>query len=312
MTKRNTMNDLHPLLEVIQLYELKPEDTTCLAGVPHDALVNAMNSFLFHHGPRFGITGWSDMVQGLRDGGVDAVWQYRGIEISGRLATQIDSSDDFDRVEGFRRSVMAQIAESRQYELSHLLLGLAADLSNASHREKARGMLADVARMTDSYVVAVSPEKVAGIWRWQEGLKVEPLEQMKEAGYSWLTATYDSLGNMNHNSWGKGTGGDWSHLKTRTVHVGQNIAFRVIGHSPTATPLEYRFSVQRSGRCFEIRQDWSTSDSWTWPISNADIGRSVCVMVAVRTPKQYYQFNDADDYNYASYDVLPKKAKSSA
>lgn len=299
------MNRIESILEVLQLYELAREETVLLAKVPHDDLVDATNRFLFHHGPRFGITGSGQLTQGLRDGGVDSVWQYISSDLSGQLGIQIKSYGDFEQGTSFRRSVMAQIAESRQYNLSHYLIGLAADLNNASHREKARGILADIARMTDNYVIAVSPEKMAGLWRWRQGLNVAPIEQMRQAGYSWLTATYDSLGNLNLNSWGKGTGGDWSNLKCGTIHSGQEMTIRAIGHSPTNAKLEYRFSVQRSGQSFVVRQDWSPNDTWTWSVELADVGRHVTVMVGIRTIKEYYQFNDSDDYNYAIYDVLP-------
>jgi len=281
------MAQIDSLLEVLQLYELNPPDTSSLASIPHDTLVDAMNHFLFHHGPRFGISSWSDIIQGLRDGGIDSVWRYNDSGAVNQLGVQVKSAGDFDRVQSFRRSVMAQIAESRQYELSHLLLALCADLTNPSHREKARGMLADVARMTDNYVLPISPEKMAGVWRWRQGLNIGPLEQMREAGYAWLTAVYDSLGNLNHNSWGKGTGGAWSHKASSTVFAEQQITLKAIGQSSADAPLEYQFAVQRSGQSFDIRQSWSETDTWTWHIEPADIGRGVCVMVAVRLNKDY-------------------------
>lgn len=302
------MNKIESILEVLQLYELAHDETALLCNVLHDDLVGATNDFLFHYGPRFGITGSGHLTQGLRDGGVDSVWQYRASDISGQLGIQIKGSGDFKQGSSFRRSVMAQITESRQYNLTHLLVGLAADLTNASHREKARGILGDVARMTDNYVIALSPEKMAGLWKWRQGLNIAPIEQMRLAGYSWLTATYDSLGNLNQNSWGKGTGGDWSNLRCSTIHSGQSVTIRAIGHSPTNSQIEYRFSVQRSGQCFIVRKDWSPNDTWTWHVELADVGRHVTVMVGIRTVKEYYQFNDSDDYNYATYDILPAHA----
>ena len=281
------LNELTSLLEVLQVYELAAQETATLNGVAHDTLVAATNDFLFHHSPKFRIGSSSNIVQGLRDSGVDSVFRYKSSGLTRQFGIQIKSTGDFGRDQEFRRNVMAQISESQKYRLSHLLLGLAGDLTNASHREKARGILADVAQMRDEYVVAISPEKMAGIWHWRQGLIVAPLEQMQNAGYSWLTATYDSLGNLNRNPWGKGTGGDWSHQKCNTVYVGRQITIKAVAQSPENAPLEYRFSVQRSGQSFEVRQDWSENDTWTWSVQPADIGRWVCVMIAVRTPKQY-------------------------
>jgi hypothetical protein len=269
----------------------------------------SINKFLFHHGPAIGISGWGDNIQGIRDSGVDAVWNCHLLGTDIKVGVQIKSYGDFEggRDESFRRTVLAQITESRQMKLSVLVLGLCADLTSASQREKSRGLLADIERMADKYVVAVAPEKMAGIWRWSLGLRTEPLDQMREAGYAWLTAIYDSLGNLNQNSWGKEPGGAWSHPKTTTVRVGQQIHFTAIAVSPVPGDIQYRFSVQRSGRSFETRQSWSPNPSWVWGVISADIGRHVVVMVAVRRTKDYYQFGDADDYTYATYDVLPMK-----
>jgi hypothetical protein len=72
--------------------------------------------------------------------------------------------------------------------------------------------------------------------------------------------------------------------------------------------LEYEFSVQRSGKSFDVRRNWSPEAEWEWNVSYGDIGRGVVVKVSVRRPKSYYQFSDGDDYAYAIYDVLPKMA----
>lgn len=303
------MSNVQALFQMLQLYESSREETIYLKQVKHDDLVNATNQFLFHHGPRFGIRSWSDLTQGLRDSGVDGVWRYSAGSEHKKLGIQIKSWSDFNKESSFRQNVMAQIAESRQYELSHLLIGLAADLNNSSHREKARGVIADFERMTDHYVVPISPEKITGLWKWYEGLNVDPIEQMRSAGYAWLTATFDSLRNLNRRSWGKGTGGDWSDLRCGTIYSGDSITIHAIGNSEAVAPLEYQFSLQRSGGCFEVRQEWSEKDTWTWAVEQADIGRHITLMVAVRIVKDYYQFSNCDDYNYATYDVLPAAAR---
>lgn len=56
---------------------------------------------------------------------------------------------------------------------------------------------------------------------------------------------------------------------------------------------------------FETRQDWAPTPDWVWHVSADDIGRHVVVKVAARRKKTYYPFQDADDYTYAVYDVLP-------
>ena len=304
-----SISAVQDLMELLQLYECTMQETSVFEGVPHDQLITAMNQFLFHHGSVLGITGWGDCLQNRRDGGVDSIWSCRSSSDAVRLGIQIKSHGDFEnpQADSFRRVVLAQITESRQIALAHLVIGFCANLTSASQREKCRGLLADVTAMTDNYVIAIAPEKMAGIWRWHQGLRTAPLEQMREAGYGWLTAVYDSLGNINHNSWGKGTGGDWSQARTTTTRVGQDIVISAVGMCSVPGILDYKFAIQRSGRGFEIRQDWSPRPTWTWSIVREDIGRNVSIMVSVRRVKDYYQFNGEDDYTYAIYDVLPPK-----
>lgn len=302
------MCDIHQLMEVLQLYERGLDDTRELEQVSHDEAVKSVNYFLFHHGPRFGVSSWADVTQGLRDNGVDGVWHYSSGKKNEKLGVQVKSASDFRQADSFRRSVMAQIAESRQYGLSRLLLCLSADMTSSSSREKARGILADVERMTDDYVFPLSAEKMAGIFRWRRGLNVEPLQQMQEAGYAWLTAVYDSYGNVNHNSFGKETGGDWSQPNRCTIYVGDIVTLKAVAQSQGDRPLNYCFSLQPSGQSFSVRQPWSDVDTWTWKVEQTDIGRHVVIMIAVRAEKGYSQFGDADDYTYAIYDVLPTKA----
>jgi hypothetical protein len=132
-------------------------------------------------------------------------------------------------------------------------------------------------------------------------------EEMHQAGYACLKIVTDSLGNRNENSWGKTNGGDWSHPKNTKVHVGN--AVHIIASAASINEkdsLEFKFAVQRSGSSFATRQEWSKGAEWTWNIEKGDIGRNVVVMVSIRKPKDYYQFNDADDYTYAIYDVSPQ------
>ena len=144
---------------------------------------------------------------------------------------------------------------------------------------------------------------------WMERFADKNFETFKEVydkgGYAWLAVVYDSLGNRNLNSWGKNNTGDWSDSKATTLRVGHRVNLRAIGHCSVSSKLEYRFSLQRSGRSFQIHQDWLPDPDWTWVVENLDIGREVCVMISVRRKKDYYQFGDADDYTYAVYEVLP-------
>lgn len=302
------MINIENLLEILEAYSLPQEDTSILVGIQHDRLVEAVNNFVFHHGSLLGLRGWSDVIQGLRDPGVDAVWQCSNAGVTSKLGIQVKSHGDFSNVyDSFRRVVLSQISDSHRINLKRLLLFLGADLSNLSQREKARGITSDVQQMQDNYVVTISPEKVAGLWQWNEKLNVRAINQMKEAGYPWLTTVYDTIGNVNQNSWGKGTGGNWTKTKRTVLYVGEEIGIHAIAMSEDINNIQFRFSVQPSGGSFETRRGWNTCEEWKWLIQETDIGRGVCVMVSVRRKKAYYQFQDSDDYTYATYDILPRK-----
>jgi hypothetical protein len=296
------------VMQLLQVYEADTESTVQLNHVSHEQLMEAFNQFLFHHGARLGGKGWSESIQSLRDSGVDSVWNFSADNQHGRFGLQVKSWGDISKpAKSFRRSVMAQIAESRQFGLDALFIAFAADLTDPSQAEKARGLMADAQRMQDGYVYAISPEKVLGVWHWSRRTDLKALDQAREAGYALLTVIYDSLGNRNQNSWGKGSGGGWSHAKTTTIRAGEIVDISATAVSPVDDAPEYHFSVQRSGRVFETRQDWAAACDWGWHVSADDIGRNVVVKVAARRKKTHYQFRDADDYTYAVYDVLPPK-----
>jgi hypothetical protein len=302
------MMHFNGLLELLEAYSLSQEETSILGGIQHDRLVEAVNAFIFHHGSLLGVRGWSDVTQGLRDPGVDAVWQCTIGDVISKIGIQVKSHGDFSNtIDSFRRIVLSQISDSHRVNLERLLLFLGADLTNVSQREKARGIIADVQQMQDNYVVTISPEKVAGLWSWNEKLNVTVIDQIREAGYPWITALYDTIGNMNQNSWGKGTGGGWTKTRRTVVYVGEEIGIRVIAMAENTGDIQFRFSVQPSGGGFQTRRDWDTCADWTWCLQEPDIGRGVCVMASVRRIKSYYQFGDADDYTYAVYDILPKR-----
>lgn len=305
--KNKVMMNIDSLLELLEAYSLSQEETSILSGIQHDRLVEAVNVFIFHHGSLLGVRGWSDVTQGLRDPGVDAVWQCSIGGATSKLGIQVKSHGDFSStVDSFRRVVLSQISDSRRINPERLLLILGADLTNASQREKARGIISDIQQMQDNYVVTISPEKVAGLWRWNEKLNVSVIDQMREAGYPWLTTVYDTVGNINQNSWGKGTGGGWTKTRRTVLYVGEEVGIRAIAMAENADDIQFRFSVQPSGGGFQTRRDWGTCAEWKWLVQESDIGRGVCVMVSVRRIKAYYQFGDSDDYTYAIYDILPR------
>lgn len=241
----------------------------------------------------------------IKDKGVDGIWSYTHQGEIIKVGIQLKGYSDFaaNKEKSFRRTTLAQVQESRQIILSKLLLCLCADLNSISHREKSRNLQLDTSQ--DDYVQVISPEKMAGVWKWFTGANIEKLKQIQEAGYACLSVVFDSLGNRNQNSFGKNSRGDWSHPKTTTARVGQQVDINAIANSPDAVNLEFQFALQRSGQSFEIRQGWSKNPYWNWKVVQDDIGRQVIIKIAARRKKDYYQFADSDDYTYAIFEVIP-------
>lgn len=265
---------------------------------------------MFHHGTVSKRDGWTLTTQGLSDSGVDAI--HSSAEDL-RVGFQVKCSGDFnrnDRGGTFHQKVLSQIQASRAHKLKKLYLILAADLTNSSHLQKCRGLLNDLSIQGDGYVELIEPEAAAGLWRWSTGVSIPALEQMFDAGYAYLTVVFDNLGNSNSNSWGKGTGGDWSVQRTRVLRVGNAIHLRALARCRRQGDIEFRFSVQLPGTGLEVRRDWSQNSNWTWHVEERDIGKNVVVAIAVRIAKSFYQFDQCDDYCYATYDILPLSASN--
>ena len=123
-----------------------------------------------------------------------------------------------------------------------------------------------------------------------------------------LTQIIDNLGNINTNSWTKGTGGDWScnpDCPDLNLLVGENITFMAFATDPKGLPLEYKFSAQPAGGSFITLRDWNSSNTFTWNISSAYIGPWICVSISVRNSdgQEWQGVGNGDDYTYAIYSI---------
>ena len=114
----------------------------------------------------------------------------------------------------------------------------------------------------------------------------------------------DSLGNVNTNSWTKGTGGDWPIRPS--IAVSDVITFTAVGTDTNNLPLEYKFARQRPGGSFHVVQDWGSNNIYTWTVTRDDYGAQTIISVHVRNNDgQEWQGNSlGDDYTYATYNVL--------
>lgn len=114
----------------------------------------------------------------------------------------------------------------------------------------------------------------------------------------------DSLGNVNPNSWGQGTGGDWSGGidASPTVNTGQQLTF-TIAATGDCDPLEYRVQRYRSGIEIEVIEPWSDENTFSYSFVADDVGDYLMLIVDVRNQDPRHHFGDRDDYTYLTYEV---------
>jgi hypothetical protein len=119
-----------------------------------------------------------------------------------------------------------------------------------------------------------------------------------------LLQVTDSLGNVNPNSWAKGSGGDWpgGYGSSPVIDIGQQLTFTVEADGDCA-PLEYRVQRYRSDRDITVTEPWTETNVFSYTVEPEDVGDYLMLIVDVRNqdPRRYYE--DRDDYTYLTYIV---------
>ena len=120
-----------------------------------------------------------------------------------------------------------------------------------------------------------------------------------------IDSATDSLGNVNTNSWAKGSDGDWSSGgldASLTINIGDTLTFTI--NVSNATNLQYRFQYQPPGGSFITIQDWSSSNVCTWTVPTDAFGQWTVANVQVRNNDGLNYLGFCDDYTYLTYIVL--------
>lgn len=122
-----------------------------------------------------------------------------------------------------------------------------------------------------------------------------------------ITEVSDSLGNLQTNSLGDDQQLSWpADVQTPVVvEIGDSITFTAQASDPDSQDFEFKFEVQPPGGSFELRQDWSPSNTWTWTVNPAEFGPDVTVIISVRDDDglDFFGQFSGDDYTYATYNV---------
>ncbi|MGI6741651.1 MAG: IPT/TIG domain-containing protein [Brevefilum sp.] len=122
-----------------------------------------------------------------------------------------------------------------------------------------------------------------------------------------ITQVVDSLGNVNTDSWTKGSGGGWScypDCPDLELEIGEIITFNVTASDPNDLPIEYKFSFMRNGN-ITTAQDWSQDNTFVWTVTTDDVGPSNGLVIHVRNDDGHeWQGEElGDDYTYVIYKI---------
>lgn len=122
-----------------------------------------------------------------------------------------------------------------------------------------------------------------------------------------IDSASDNLGNINTNSWAKGSGGDWSSGgldASPTIYIGDTLTFAI--NVSNSSNLQYRFQYQPPGGSFITIQDWSSSSGCAWAVPSNAFGQWAVVNVQVRNDDGLNFQGFCDDYTYLTYVVLSR------
>jgi hypothetical protein len=118
------------------------------------------------------------ITQSLRDDGIDILLEFSKSEV--KVGIQVKSCNDVDEKD-FTSKCIAQISRSHKHSISRLLIAIGADLTDAGHQQKVRGLTAEISEMDDNFCKVFSPEKTLTIWRTFDK-KEHPIGQIGSYG----------------------------------------------------------------------------------------------------------------------------------
>jgi hypothetical protein len=134
-----------------------------------------------------------------------------------------------------------------------------------------------------------------------------------------LISVIDSLGNIQTNSWAKGTGGDWKpelrnnsndlYCSNCNIKIGDKIKFTIKANQEN---LDYKCYYEPTGGSFIEFTNWQSKNSCEWTVSNDAYGQSVHVIISIRNKNglEYMGSGNGDDYTYLAYHASPQSSQT--
>jgi len=129
--------------------------------IPHAKLCRIMEYWIDQCKAIFGEPVTITQTQSLRDAGVDLLVELVTTKI--KFGFQLKSYGDVNE-KLFHKNVQAQIAESKRYGLTKLIIGIAGNLTDEKRQgQKIRGLIAELKQNKDNYLHIIPPEKLLSI-----------------------------------------------------------------------------------------------------------------------------------------------------
>jgi hypothetical protein len=178
---KKTKNQVKTCLDLIdRIFNCKgtfTDETKVFQSISHEALCQAFQYWLEQMRITISEPINIAITQSLRDEGIDVLLEFLKSKV--KLGFQVKSYNDINQKD-FTQSCVAQISRSHKHTINRLIIGIGADLTDVSQREKVRGLTSEISQMGD-FCLVFSPEKTLTIWQTFEK-KEHPITLVEGTG----------------------------------------------------------------------------------------------------------------------------------
>lgn len=137
------------------------EETTVFKDMKHSDILTLLLKWLENKNGATKL--FASIIHGLGEEGVDIIVETCE-ECPERFGIQLKNNNDV-KDKDFPTKIKAQITDSKKHKIVGLLIIFAADLTDATIRDRIRGLISDLSQMSDTFVKVFSPEKALTIMR---------------------------------------------------------------------------------------------------------------------------------------------------
>jgi len=251
-TPKKTKNQVGDCLGLVdRIFNCKgafTDETKFFQGISHEALCQALQYWLEQM--RITISEPINIVitQSLRDEGIDVLLEFLKSKV--KIGFQIKSYNDINQKD-FTQSCVAQISRSRKHTISRLIIGIGADLTDVSQREKVRGLTSEISQMGD-FCFVFSPEKMLTIFQTFEK-KEHPITLVEGTGDA-LLIVHELQKKLSQDQYYDHKISWKSTLKEKYRESGNPVEFKMVVKQPSGSKniLDVLKEISLTGESFTI------------------------------------------------------------